>query len=90
MGIPLVEALEQVDLEVGRTYRCHVKGRVVELRVLEAGPASMAPAPIDESDIMLDPWVDLPRPAGGVCLHVKPGKLPRPDVPDIPRDDEGS
>jgi len=89
MGIPLVEALEQVDLEVGRTYRYHVKGRVVELRVLEAGSPALAPARIDESDIMLEPWVELPRPTGGVCLHVKPGKLPPPDIPDIPKDDEG-
>jgi hypothetical protein len=88
MSIPLVEALEQVDLEVGRTYRYHVKGRVVELRVLEAGSPAMAPARIDESDIMLEPWVELPtpRPVGTVQARLAPP--PPPDIPDIPVEDE--
>jgi hypothetical protein len=35
MSIPLAEALAQVDLEPGRVYRCAIKGRTVEVRVLE-------------------------------------------------------
>jgi hypothetical protein len=38
LRVPLAEALEQVDLEAGRTYRCQVKGRVVLVRVLDATP----------------------------------------------------
>jgi len=54
MSLSLVEALGQVDLEAGRVYRCHVKDKWVELRVL--GPAEVPPASVhDESDVMLDP-----------------------------------
>ena len=61
MSMTLVEALQQVNLESGRTYRCQVNDRWVEVRVLDEPP----PAPsmdIPESDIMLDAWTDLPRP----------------------------
>jgi len=42
MGVSLAEALRQDDLETGEVYQCEVKGRWVELRVLEsveAGPS---------------------------------------------------
>ena len=92
MSLSLVEALSQVDLEPGRTYRCRVKDRMVELRVREALPPELLPAPLKESDIMimLDPWVELPQPAGGKLVRGKPGKLPLPDVPEIPKDEEFS
>lgn len=88
MSLSLVEALSQVDLEPGRTYRCQVKGRMVELRVHEAIPPELLPAPLDESDIMLDAWVEFPQPTGGKRVRGKPGTLPRPDVPEIPTDEE--
>jgi hypothetical protein len=90
MGLSLVEALSLVDLEPGRTYHCRVKDRMVELRVREAIPPELLPAPLNESDIMimLDPWVEFPPPAGGKRVRAKPGKLPLPDVPEIPKDDE--
>lgn len=88
MGLSLVEALSQVDLEPGRTYRCRVKGRMIELHVQEAIPLELLPAPLAESDIMLDAWVELPQPTGGKRVRGKPGKLPLPDVPEIPKDDE--
>jgi hypothetical protein len=54
MSRSLVEALGQVDLEIGRIYRCQVNGRWVELRVL--GAAEVAPVSVyDESDVMFDP-----------------------------------
>jgi len=90
MGIPLAEALAQVELEVGRTYRCEVKGRVVELRVLPI-PPELRPAPLVEDDIMLDPWVELPGPessAGNVVLS-RLDKPDPPDIPDIPQEEEG-
>ena len=55
----LVEALAQVELEVGQTYACIVNGKRVTVRV--APPSAIAPsARYDESDVMLDPWCELP------------------------------
>lgn len=71
MSMPLANALAQVDLEAGRVYRCEVKGRKVKVRVLEEVPASMLPAPLVESDIMLDPWVEFPLPAGTFKVMAK-------------------
>jgi len=88
MSLSLVDALGQVDLEAGRIYRCHVKDKWVELRVL--GPAEAPPASVcDESDVMLDPWVEFPRPTSGIRLRAKPGSLPLPDVPEFRGDDDG-
>ena len=61
MSLSLVEALEQVDLEAGRVYVCEVKGHKVELRVLKSPDPRNLPV-FDESDVMLDPWVELPQP----------------------------
>lgn len=86
MSLTLAEALGQVDLVAGRVYRCHVKGRWVELRVLE--PSEIQPSTrYDESDVMLDPWVELPPPKSGILIRPKLGSLPLPDVPEIPRDE---
>jgi hypothetical protein len=90
MSLSLIEALSQVDLEPGQTYRCRVKGRIVELHVREAIPPELLPAPLVESDIMLDAWVELPQPTGGRRVRGKPGKLPLPDAPEIPTDEENS
>ncbi len=87
MSMPLADALAQVDLEAGRVYHCEVKGRKVEVRVLEEVPASMLPAPLVESDIMLDPWVEFPLPLGTFKVMAKLGTLP-PDVPGIPAEEE--
>jgi hypothetical protein len=88
MSLSLVDALGQVHLEAGRVYRCRVKGNWVELRVL--GPAQVPGMPVyDESDVMLDPWVELPRPTSGVRLQGKPGSLPLPDAPELRGDDDG-
>jgi hypothetical protein len=75
-------------MEPGRTYHCHVKGRVIEVRVLESISPEFLPAPLDENDIMLEAWVELPRPTGGTLLRSKIGPLRPPDVPHIPADDD--
>jgi hypothetical protein len=59
----------------------------IVVRVLDKMPREMLPAPLDENDIMLDPWVEFPMPRG-TPVEVTPGKLPLPDVPYIPRDDD--
>jgi hypothetical protein len=87
MSMTLVEALGQVDLEEGRVYRCHVKGHWVELRVLT--PDEVRPvARFDESDVMLDAWVELPRPRSKFTVRARRGTLPLPDVPEIPADED--
>jgi hypothetical protein len=86
MSLSLVEALGQVDLEAGRVYRCQVKGQWVELRVL--GPAEVLPVSVfDESDIMLDPWVEFPQPAPVLSVIGELGPTPLPDAPVIPDDE---
>jgi hypothetical protein len=85
MSLSLVEALGQVDLEAGRVYRCQVKGQWVELRVL--GPVAMEPsARLEESDVRLDPWVELPQPSPTTSVTGVFGSMPLPDLPEIPTD----
>ena len=65
----LAEALEQVDLEPGKTYRCRVRGVTVELKVcpelkprssVQASPAS-EPWELRDCDLKPDDaWVELP------------------------------
>jgi len=88
MSLSIAEALEQVELEPGRVYSCQVRGHWVELRVLKPGedPKSL----IDESDIMLDPWVELPPPKPTFCVVGQFGPLPPPDIPEMPTDGEES
>jgi hypothetical protein len=88
MSLSIAEALEQVELEPGRVYSCQVRGHWVELRVLKPGedPKSL----IDESDIMLDPWVELPPPKPTFCVVGKFRPLPPPDIPEMPTDGDES
>jgi hypothetical protein len=53
MGVSLAKALGQGELEAGQVYRCQVKGRWIELRVLD--PVAVCPSCFDASDVMLDP-----------------------------------
>ena len=77
-----------MNLQPGQTYRCQVNGRQVVVRMLEDVPPEMMPAPLVESDIMLDPWVELPAPEPTFQVRVVPAELPPPDLPDIPAEDE--
>jgi hypothetical protein len=86
MSVPLVEALQRVDLQSGQTYRCRVKGLLVELRVFD--PAEPPPAPLAEADVMLDPWTELPEPGPGVVGSSQPGEPDFPDIPDMPPAEE--
>jgi hypothetical protein len=88
MSVSLVEALQQVDLnfEVGQRYRCEVQGKVVEVRVLDELLATTDG--IDESEIMLDPWVELPPPQADrrIRVRLRPDARLPVDVPEIPQD----
>jgi len=83
----LAEALSQVDLEAGRTYNCFVNGKTVTVKV--ATPSVIAPsARYDESDVMLDPWCELPQQGKEIPnVVVEWGQLPL-DIPEMPADDE--
>ena len=89
MSLSIAEALEQVDLEPGQVDRCRVKGHWVELPVLPAVERTK-PAPIDESDRMLEPWVRLPGPAPTFQVVGAYGPPLQPYIPEIPRDEDPS
>lgn len=81
MNLPLKQAFAQMDLQPGQIYRFRVKGRRVELRVLDEAPAQ--PPPSDEGGVMLEPWVEFPDPPGFRSRSRLAAPEP-PDVPEIP------
>jgi hypothetical protein len=86
-AMTLAEALAQVDLEAGRTYDCVVNDKRITVCVVPAGTIGPS-ARYDESDVMLDPWCELPPQGRRVpAVNVKFGKLPI-DIPEIPQDEE--
>ena len=87
MSITLEEALKEVELEPGRTYVCGVNGRQVEVRVRTSLQSSMAPAKIEDEG-KIDAWFEIPPRKGTYRHRAKPGKMPPPDLPDIPVEDD--
>lgn len=100
MSISLADALQQLNLEPG-TYRCELPEHeiVVQVRARKAPDGSRTaegqsrpwiadPVTIDESCIMLDPWIELPtpKPIGRVVGRLAPP--PPPDIPQIPDENE--
>lgn len=86
----LVEALEGVELEAGRTYHCRVRDLDVELRVMPSIATLFVPDPISVDDAMLDSWVELPVAGRGIAVNVRWGNPFIPDVPVIPDENESS
>ena len=83
MNDTLYEALAQLNLQPGQYQRVQVNGYAVEIH-----------RPVEEESafaemVMLEPWVEFPRPVPVGTLIPCPGKLPLPDPPIIPPDDEG-
>ncbi len=79
MSFSLADALHGIPLDVGQTYRCEVDGRLVEVRVLaDTSDQGTAATP------MLNPWTEFPLPTAQFRLRAKAGRLPDPDLPDIP------
>jgi hypothetical protein len=85
MSISLPDALAQVDLQPGRIYDCQIGRFRVEVRVSETA-LPVSPAPFDASDVMLDPWTDLPAPKATAIVHAMPGEALLPDPPTLPMD----
>jgi hypothetical protein len=82
MHISLSDALQQVNLEIGHVYECRVGGLFVKVIVGDKyiGPL---PAPMVESDVMLDPWTDLPGPSPVRIVKATPAKPLLPDAPIV-------
>lgn len=85
MTTALELALEAMPLATGQTYRCHVRGHLVEVRVLPPEKGSMLAA----DDVRLDAWVELPPPKSQASRKARPATWPLPDVPWIPVEMEG-
>ena len=90
MSTLLGEALEQLDLEPGRSYRTAVNGYEVEVRVLGkvAEKSSEEEAPPSADGRMLDPWFAIPNPPTAMTVIAGAGEPPAFDRPDIPPEDE--
>ena len=85
MSVSLAEALRDVDLRPGHTYRCQIRGQNVELRVLEAAESGGdSESAIPASDIMLEPWVELTEPVGRTRGVSRLSQSVLPDPPSIP------
>lgn len=54
---------------------------------LEEPASEWLPAPLKPSDVMLDPWTDLPAPPPGAVVTVTAGPPVLPDAPDLPSDE---
>jgi hypothetical protein len=81
----LTQALEQLDLRPGESRQLRANGRKFVIRCVQDEETSR----FDDA-VMLEPWVEFPRPNPIGTLIVRPGKLPVPDPPAIPPDNEGS
>ena len=75
----LNEALAQLNLQPGETYRTTVNGREVEVRALTAAGPPEEPAPPSDWE-MLDLWLDIPPSATARVITVQQGEplLPAP------------
>ena len=87
MSISLADALRDVDLRPGVVYQCHVGRFRVEVRVEETVPP-LLPVALEATDIMLDPWTDLPGPRAATVCQSTPGAPILPDLPNLPLDIE--
>jgi hypothetical protein len=90
MSSLLAEALGQLNLKPGQTYRTLVNGHEFEVRVLEQ-PIHDAPeeetSPHDEA-VMLHPWFTMPDAPMVGTVQARLAMPPLPDPPAIPANDE--
>ncbi len=85
MSISLADALRQVELRHAGIYHFQIGRFRVEVRVDETVPHNL-PAPLEPSDVMLDPWTDLPAPRSKAVVQAMPAPPVLPDVPPLPTD----
>jgi hypothetical protein len=82
MSVTLAEALQEVDLEPGQKYRLQVRGRWIELQVLDEATTQ----PRVEAEGPISAWVDFPEPEP---LAVVQAELAPPEIVSSPRTAEG-
>jgi hypothetical protein len=87
MSLTITEGREQVELEPGHVDNRQVKGQWVELRVLPLGEDRKTSL-VNDSDVMLDSWVELPRPTPLLSVVGEFGPLPPSHIREIPRDED--
>jgi hypothetical protein len=86
MSLSLMDALAEVDLAPGQTYRCVVKGCRVVLQVLpEASPIS-SPLTAD-TDVPLDDPFEHPFPQPTLQTITSLGPLPLPEPLELSPED---
>ena len=83
MSTPLATAWREVELETGRIYHCRVGRLPVDVRVEETAPDLLL-TPLEASDVVLDPWTDLPAPQPVAVLTATAGPPVLPDLPELP------
>ena len=86
MSLSLIDALADVDLSPGQTYRCVVKGCRVVLQVLpESAPPSWPPS--GDADVPLDDPFEHPFPQPTLRTEVSLGALPLPEPLELSPED---
>ncbi len=97
MSTLLAEAIGQLNLRPGQTFRTTVQGNEVEVRILPAVPEPRpveTPAVEDESQfaqmVMLEPWFEFPDPPALCVVRAIPGPIDPMDPPILPPEDESA
>ncbi|MCY2988301.1 MAG: hypothetical protein NTY19_10630 [Planctomycetota bacterium] len=86
MSLSLMDALAEVDLAPGQTYRCVVNGCRVVLQVLpESSLASWPPS--GDADVPLDDPFEHPFPEPTLRTKVSLGNLPLPEPLELAPED---
>ena len=88
MSTLLGEALAQLDLEPGQSYRTAVEGYEVEVRVLgRVAEKTSEEAALHADGRMLDPWFAIPDPPTAMTVIASAGEPLPFDRPDIPHEE---
>lgn len=90
MSTLLIEALGQLNLKPGQTYRTTVNGHEVEVRMLDTPCPEEPPEERSQFDdlVMMNLWLDIPPSPEARTIKAHRGTLPAPDPPIIPPEDE--
>ena len=86
MSMSLVDALAEVDLAPGQTYRCVVKGCRVVLQVLPESSPIPGP-PTGDADVPLDDPFEHPFPQPTLRTQTSLGPLPLPEPLELSPED---
>lgn len=79
----LPQVLAELNLQPGQCQRIRVNGYELEIRRLDQKQSDFS------AMVMLEPWLEFPPPRSVATVPTQAGKLPLPDAPDIPPQEEG-